>query len=196
MYLGWFNPTEAAGIGAFSTFVIALIRRRLSTQVFIDAVARTLRTTGFLFAIIIMAFILNYFLTITKVPIVMASFLNGLTLPDVAIFALIILIYIILGSVMDALAMVVVTIPIILPLIESMNLDLIWFGVIIVLVMETAMITPPIGMNCFVLRGAAPELELGEIFKGAAIFIIPILLLIGILYLFPDIALYLPNNMY
>lgn len=126
----------------------------------------------------------------------MASFLNGLTLPDVAIFALIILIYIILGSVMDALAMVVVTIPIILPLIESMNLDLIWFGVIIVLVMETAMITPPIGMNCFVLRGAAPELELGEIFKGAAIFIIPILLLIGILYLFPDIALYLPNNMY
>lgn len=97
---------------------------------------------------------------------------------------------------MDSLAMVVVTLPIILPLINMMGMDLILFGVIIVLVMEIAMISPPIGLNCFVLRGAAPDLSLNEIFKGAMIFMVPIIVLIIILYLFPDLALYLPSKMY
>ncbi|WP_245831729.1 TRAP transporter large permease [Oceanobacillus senegalensis] len=196
MYLGWFNPTEAAGIGAFTTFVIALVRRKLNVRTFIQALSETLRTTGFLFAIIIMAFILNYFLTVTRVPLLLADFLNGLTLPSFAIFAIIILMYILLGAVMDALAMVVVTLPIILPLINMMGLDLIWFGVIIVLVMEMAMITPPVGMNCFVLKGAAPDLSLEDIFKGTIIFTIPILIMIAILYLFPQLALFLPQGMY
>ena len=196
MYVGWFNPTEAAGIGASVTLIIALIRRRLTFKTFIQALSSTLKTTGFLFAIIIMAFLLNFFLTITRIPFLLADFLNGLALPDFALFGVIILMYILLGAVMDSLAMVVVTLPIILPLVLSMDLNLIWFGVIVVLVMELAMISPPIGMNCFVLKGAAPELSLEDIFKGAAIFMIPILLLIVVLYLFPEIALYLPNNMY
>ncbi|MBN6886621.1 C4-dicarboxylate transporter, DctM subunit [Cytobacillus horneckiae] len=196
MYIGWFNPTEAAGIGAFCTFIIALLRKKLTVQSFIQALSSTLKTTGFLFAIIIMAFILNYFLTITRLPMVLADILNGLSLPPFLLFAIIILMYILLGMVMDALAMVVVTLPIILPLIHLMGLDLIWFGVIIVLVMEMAMITPPVGMNCFVLKGAAPDLSLEQIFKGAALFIVPIIVLIVILYLFPNIALYLPSNMY
>lgn len=196
MYIGWFNPTEAAGIGAFCTFIIALLRKKLTVQLFIQALSSTLKTTGFLFAIIIMAFILNYFLTITRLPMVLADILNGLSLPPFLLFAIIILMYILLGMVMDALAMVVVTLPIILPLIHLMGLDLIWFGVIIVLVMEMAMITPPVGMNCFVLKGAAPDLSLEQIFKGAALFILPIIVLIVILYLFPNIALYLPSNMY
>ena len=104
--------------------------------------------------------------------------------------------YILLGAVMDSLAMVVITMPIVMPLVTAMEMDLIWFGVIIVLVMELAQLSPPVGMNCFVLKGAAPELSLEEIFKGAAIFIIPIIVLIIILYLFPGIALYLPNHMY
>lgn len=196
MYIGWFNPTEAAGIGAFCTFIIALLRKKLTVQLFIQALSSTLKTTGFLFAIIIMAFILNYFLTITRLPMVLADILNGLSLPPFLLFAIIILMYILLGMVMDALAMVVVTLPIILPLIHLMGLDLIWFGVIIVLVMEMAMITPPVGMNCFVLKGAAPDLSLEQIFKGAALFILPIIVLIVILYLFTNIALYLPSNMY
>ncbi|MDQ0269684.1 TRAP transporter large permease [Cytobacillus purgationiresistens] len=196
MYVGWFNPTEAAGIGAFCTFIIALIRRKLTLASLLQALSATLRTTGFLFAIIIMAFILNYFLTITRLPLVLADVLNGLSLPPFALFVIIILMYILLGMVMDALAMVVVTLPIILPLIQLIGLDLIWFGVIIVLVMEMAMITPPVGMNCFVLKGAAPELSLEQIFKGATLFLVPILLLIVILYIFPDLALYLPSNMY
>lgn len=196
MYLGIFNPTEAAGIGAFTTFIITLIRRKLTFKTFIGAMSSTLRTTGFLFAIIIMAFLLNYFFTITKIPLLLADFLNGLSLPHYALFAVIILMYLFLGAIMDALAMVVVTIPIILPLMSVMGMDLIWFGVIIVLVIELAMMTPPIGMNVFVLRGAAPELSLDEIFKGSFIFIIPIIVLIVILYLFPQLALYLPSNMY
>ncbi|WP_017379057.1 TRAP transporter large permease [Paenisporosarcina sp. TG-14] len=196
MYIGLFNPTEAAGVGAFLTLIIALIRRKLTLNSFIEALSSTLKTTGFLFAIIIMAFLLNYFLIITKIPFLLSDFLNGLSLPPFALFGIIVLMYVLLGAIMDSLAMVVVTLPIILPLIISMEMDLIWFGVIIVLVMELAMISPPIGMNCFVLKGAAPELSLEDIFKGAAIFMIPIVLLIVILYLFPEIALYLPNNMY
>lgn len=196
MYLGWFNATEAAGVGATVTLIIALFRRKLTIKSFLVAASSTLKTTGFLFAIIIMAFILNYFLTITKIPLILAEFLNGLTVPHYVLFAIIILMYILLGAVMDSLAMVVVTLPIILPLINMMGMDLIWFGVIIVLVMEIAMISPPIGLNCFVLKGAAPDLSLNNIFKGAMIFMVPIIALIIILYLFPDLALYLPSKMY
>lgn len=196
MYLGWFSPTEAAGIGAFSTLLITIVRKKLTINSFVKALSSTLKTTGFIFAIIIMAFVLNYFLTITRVPMVLADFLNGLNIPNWVLFALIIFIYVIMGMVMDALAMVVVTLPIVLPLILMMGFDLIWFGVIIVLIMEFSMITPPVGMNCFVLRGAVPELKLGEIFRGSSMFLLPILILIVILYIFPDIALFLPSKMF
>ncbi len=196
MYIGVFNPTEAAGIGAFATFLIALIRKKLTFKTLVAAMSNTLKTTSFLFAIIIMAFLLNYFFTITKIPLLLANFLNGLSLPHYALFAVIVLIYLFLGAMMDALAMVVVTIPIILPLISMMGFDFIWFGVIIVLIIELAMMTPPIGMNVFVLRGVAPELSLEQIFKGSFLFIIPILSLIALLYLFPQLALFLPSTMY
>lgn len=196
MYLGYFNPIEAGGIGAFMTFIIAIIRRKLTVSSFIEALSRTLNTTAFLFAIMIMAFILNYFFVITKVPMVLAEFVTGLALADWALFALIIFIYLILGAVMDNLAMMVITMPIVLPIIESMNLDLIWFGVIMVLIMEMAVLSPPVGMNCFILNGVAPELKLTNIYKGAILFLIPILIMIAILYIFPEIALFLPDKMY
>jgi C4-dicarboxylate transporter, DctM subunit len=195
MYIGLFSPTEAAGVGAFGALIIALVKRKLTWGTFIESASRTLRTTGFLFAIILAAFLLNYFLAITKVPIMLADLLSAVNLPPFAIFALIILIYIILGAVMDSMAMVVVTIPIILPIVQALGFDLIWFGVIIVIVVEMALISPPVGMNCFVLNGVAPDLKLETIFKGAIRFIAPIIVLIILLYLFPDIALYLPNKM-
>src|SRR5699024_7526958 len=136
MYLGWFSPTEAAGVGAFVTFIISLIRRKMSVKIFRDTLLRTLNTTAFIFYIIIMSFILNYFFTIVRLPVYISTFLNDLQIPNYLLFAIIVLMYILLGMVMDALAMVVITIPIIVPLIMMMDLDLIWFGVIIVLVME------------------------------------------------------------
>ncbi|WP_077213229.1 TRAP transporter large permease [Bacillus dakarensis] len=195
MYFGFFSPTEAAGVGAFGAVIIALVKRKLTVDTFVESASRTLRTTGFLFAIILAAFILNYFLAITKVPILLAEVLTAVPLPPFVLFALIILIYVLLGAVMDSLAMIVVTIPIILPIINALGFDLIWFGVIIVIVVEMALISPPVGMNCFVLNGVAPELKLETIFKGAIRFVAPILILIALLYVFPEIALYLPSKM-
>lgn len=196
MYVGLFGPTEAAGVGAMGAFVIALVKRKLTKNTVIEALQRTLRTTGFIFAIILSAFILNYFFAITRLPMALASLITDTGFPAWVVFSLIILIYIILGCIMDTMAMVVVTIPIVLPVIHSLGFDLIWFGIIIVMVVEMALISPPVGMNCFVLNGVAPELKLGEIFKGALWFMIPILVAVTILYLFPQIALFLPNSMF
>ena len=196
MYAGIFNPTEAAGIGAFLTFLIALMKRKLTVKKLIEAMNNTLRTTGFLFAIIIMAFILNYFLTLTRIPILMANFFDGLNLPPFFMFMAIIFMYILLGAVMDALAMIVVTIPIVLPIIQALGFDLIWFGIIVIMVVEMAMISPPVGMSSCVLKGSTEGLTLEQIFKGALLFLIPIFVAIIILYFFPEIATFLPSQMY
>ncbi|RNF39802.1 TRAP transporter large permease [Planococcus salinus] len=194
IYAGYFTATEAAGVGAFGACIIGLIRRKLTVKTFTEAVLNTIKTTGFIFAIIIAAFILNYVLTITRLPQQLAQFLFEQNLSALAIFALIIVLFIILGAVMDTMAMIVVTLPIILPILEMHQFDLIWFGVIMVLLVEMALITPPIGMNCFVLKGVVEKLDLGSIFKGALIFCVPIVVLIGLLYAFPEIALFLPNE--
>lgn len=193
IYAGFFTATEAAGVGALGAALIAIARRKLTIKTFSQAVISTVRTTGFIFAIVISAFILNYVLTITRLPNELANFLFEKDLSPFMIFILIVIMYIILGAVMDTMAMIVVTIPLILPILEMHNFDLIWFGVIIVLLVEMALISPPIGMNCFVLNGVVKELELTDIFKGTLIFIIPILILIFLLYVFPEIAVFLPN---
>lgn len=193
IYAGFFTATEAAGVGALGAALIALARKKLTVKTFSLAIVSTIRTTGFIFAIMISAFILNYVLTITRLPMELANFLFEKDLSPFMIFVLIVIMYIILGAVMDTMAMIVVTIPLILPILEMHNFDLIWFGVIIVLLVEMALISPPIGMNCFVLNGVVKELELTDIFKGTLIFIIPILILIFLLYVFPEIAVFLPN---
>ncbi|WP_209121011.1 TRAP transporter large permease [Alkalihalobacillus sp. BA299] len=195
MYAGWFSPTEAAGIGAAVALILALVKRKLTFKTLIVALERTLKTTGFIFAIVIGAFVLNYFLALTGLPDLLASFITSINVPWWVIMLLILLMYFILGAVMDALAMIVITIPIITPIITALGFDLIWFGVWIVVIIELSLITPPIGMNCFVLKGAVSDLRLEDIFKGAARFIIPILVMLVILVLFPEIALWLPNNM-
>ncbi|PWA08768.1 TRAP transporter large permease [Pueribacillus theae] len=195
IYAGIFTATESAGAGALGAFIIALIRRKLTIKKLNEAIFETVKTTGFIFAIVIGAFILNYVLTITRLPHLISDFMFSKDLSPTMLFILIVIMYIILGAIMDTLSMVVVTIPIILPLIEAMGFDLIWFGVIIVLVVEMGLISPPVGMNCFVLNGVVKELELKDIFKGALIFMIPILVLVALLYVFPEIALYLPNTL-
>jgi C4-dicarboxylate transporter, DctM subunit len=193
IYIGAFTATEAAGIGALGAFLIALLRQKLTLANFSVAVFNTVKTTGFIFAIVMGAFLLNFVLTITRVPNLLAEFLFANSLSPTMIFILIVIMYLILGAIMDTLGMIVVTIPIILPILQLMEFDLIWFGVIIVLLVEMALISPPVGMNCFVLNGVVKELELGDIFKGALLFMIPILALITLLYIFPEIALFLPN---
>lgn len=195
IYFGFFSPNEAGGIGAFGAFLIALLRRKLTFKRFVEALLDTLKTTGFLFAIVLSSFILNYFLAITKIPNTFADFLISLDLPRGLLFVVIILMYIILGALLDAMAMVVITIPIVMPVMVALGFDLIWFGVIIVIVVEMALISPPIGMGCFVLNGVDPNLKLENIYKGALRFMIPIIVLVIVLYFVPEIALYLPNSM-
>lgn len=193
IYLGFFTATEAAGIGALGAFLIGVIRKKLTVQLFGDAIFGTIKTTGFIFAIVIGAFLLNYVLTITRVPNLLADTLFAANLSPFMFFVLMVIMYLILGAIMDTLAMVVVTIPILLPTLIAYDFNLIWFGVVIVLLVEVALITPPVGMNCFVLKGVVKELKIGEIFKGATLFVVPIVALIFALYAFPDIATFLPE---
>lgn len=195
IYTGIFTATEAAGAGAVGALIIALARRKLTIKKFNNAIFETVKTTGFIFAIVIGAYILNYVLTITRIPNLISDLLFSYDLSPTMLFVLIVIMYIILGAFMDGISMVVLTMPIILPLLEGVGFDLIWFGVIIVLVVEMGLITPPVGINCFVLNGVVQELELKDIFKGALIFVIPILVAIIIVYIFPDIALFLPNTL-
>ena len=195
MYIGVFSPTEAAGVGAFGAFVIALIRRRLTWSNLLESLTNTVKVTGFLFAIILGAFILNYFLAITRLPANLAAVISELGWHPVAVLLVILLLYLVLGAIMDALAMVVITIPILLPTVKALGFDLIWFGVIVVVMIEVALISPPVGMGCFVLKGVNPSLRMGDIYKGALLFMLPIFVLIALLIAFPDIALLLPRLM-
>lgn len=195
MYTGITTPTEAAAIGAVSTFIVVVLKGNFSKKLFMDALSETLRMSGFLFAIVIMSFILNYFLTITKVSNFFLDIIEGFALPNWGIFVLIVLFYLFLGMIMDGLAMMVITVPILLPLLNAIDINLVWFGVILVILIEVGMMTPPVGMNCFVLKSSVKELELSDIFKGSLLFVVPMLILIAILYIYPDIVLYLPNNM-
>jgi tripartite ATP-independent transporter DctM subunit len=195
MYAGLFSPTEAAGVGAFGAFVIALVRGRMTWGNLLASLTNTVRVTGFLFAIILGAFILNYFLAITRLPANLASFISGLGWSPMAVMLLILLLYLILGAIMDALAMVVITIPILLPTVKALGFDLIWFGVMVVVMIEMALISPPVGMGCFVLKGVNPSLSMASIYRGAVLFMLPIAVLLALLLAVPEIALWLPRLM-
>lgn len=195
MYIGWFTPTEAAGVGAISAFLLAVLKRKISMTKFIHALDNTIKTTGFLFAIILGAFVLNYVLSLTGLPEQIATYFTYLQLPAWIIMMLIMIMYIILGAIMDSLAMIVITLPIIIPIVQAMGFDLVWFGVWIVVLIELGLLSPPIGLNVYVLKGAVPQLRLEEIFKGAFLFMVAIIFLLVLLYIFPEIALWLPGMM-
>jgi C4-dicarboxylate transporter, DctM subunit len=195
LFIGLFGPTEAASMGALGAAVIALMKRKLTFKVIFEVLEKTIKTVGTLFGILLAALILNSFIVQSGLPVYLNDFLTGLTLAPVYIFIIIVLMYIILGAFMDAMAAMLVTFPIVLPLIETLGYDLIWFGVVMCILMELALISPPIGMSIFVLNGVAPDLGLGQIYKGALAFSIPILVLIVLIYIFPDIVLLLPSHL-
>jgi C4-dicarboxylate transporter DctM subunit len=195
LLIGWFTPTEAGAVGAFGAIVISVIRRRLSWQSFKESLHRTARTTGMIYIIIVGAFILNYFMTVSTIPDRLASLVSELPLPPMGIMGIVILIYLILGCFIDAAAMVLLTIPIFFPMVLQMGFDPIWFGIVIVLVVEMAMITPPIGMNVYAISGIAKDVPMHEIFKGIVPFFLVMLVFVVILLFFPQIVLFLPSLM-
>jgi C4-dicarboxylate transporter DctM subunit len=195
IYFGVFTPTEAAGVGAFGAFAFALLKGKLNKDTLIQSLLETGKTTAMIFLIIIGANIFSTFLGLAKLPMLLADFIAGLALPKIFILAGIILIYIVLGCVMDCYAIMILTVPIIFPVVQALHFDPIWFGVLMVIVLEVGLITPPVGLNVFVLKTAAPDVPLTVIFRGIIPFLIAALIAIIILIAIPDIALILPSHM-
>jgi C4-dicarboxylate transporter DctM subunit len=193
LFAGIFTPTEAGGIGALGSLVIALARRKLTRQAFLAALVDTARLTCMIFFVLAGATIFGRFLTVTKIPFNLASWVNQLPLSPNIIMMLIIFIYFIGGFFMDSLALITLTIPIFTPIAVSLGFNRIWFGVIIVLVTEMGVITPPVGINVYVVKGVAPDMPLETIFRGASQFLIGLAIVAIMLIAFPEIALFLPN---
>ncbi|MBA7681910.1 hypothetical protein ES703_90254 [subsurface metagenome] len=192
IYTGIFTPTEAGAIGAFSVLVLGLVRRRLTKQDFVSSLVESGKLVAMAFTILIGANILGYFLAASKLPMEMASFASALPLPPIAILVFILLIYTALGCLMPAIPMVILTVPIFYPSVMALGFDPIWFGVITVLMFETAVITPPVGINVFGLAGVAKDVPMETIFRGVSPFLLSILICIAILIAFPSIVTFLP----
>ena len=192
---GWFSPTEAGAIGAAGAIVFSLFRRRLNWEKFKNALVETMKTTGMLYGILIGAFVFKYFMAVTTIPFALADFVGGLPLPPLAIMALIMVVYLFLGAVMDALTMILLTIPIFFPLAISLGFDPIWFGVILVGMTEIGLITPPIGMNVYAISGIAPDVPITTIFKGVIPFLIADFCRMALYLLVPAVVLFLPSIM-
>jgi tripartite ATP-independent transporter DctM subunit len=195
LYGGLFTATEAAGAGAGGAFIIGIVRGRLSRRDILRSLLETTRTTAAVFTVLIGALLFGYFLTVTQTPQTLTQFLTGLGLGRYEVLALIMLLYLVLGCLMDALAMIILTIPIIFPVIKELGFDPIWFGVIIVMTVELGLIHPPVGMNIFVIKSVIDDVKISTIFYGVIPFIITDLLRLLILIAFPMIALWLPSHM-
>jgi C4-dicarboxylate transporter DctM subunit len=193
IYLGVFSPTEAGGIGAFGAFLFALGRGRLRWKNFFGSLLETGRTSAMIFVIVIGATLLGAFLAVTRVPYELADTVAALPVNRYVILILIIVVYILLGMIMDSMAMVLLTVPIFFPVITALNFDPIWFGIIIVRVTEIGQITPPVGINVFVLKGVAPDVPIGTIFKGIVPFFIADLFHVALLVAVPQLSLFLPS---
>jgi tripartite ATP-independent transporter DctM subunit len=193
LFLGWFSPTQAGAIGAGGALLIGLARRQLSWRTFVEAGMEGLRTSCMVIFIITGAVIFGHFMAVSTIPFVLADWLGGLPIHPMAIMVVIVFIYFIGGFFMDAMGLIVVTIPIFFPIVEKLGFDPIWFGVIIVLVTEMGVITPPVGVNVFVIKGIAPDVPLMHIFKGIFPFLVALIIVTAILVLFPQIATFLPS---
>jgi tripartite ATP-independent transporter DctM subunit len=195
IYGGMFTATEAAGMGAGGAFIIGVLRGKLSRADILRSLLEATRTTAAVFTILIGAILFGYFLTITQTPQKLTEFLVNLGIGRYGVLSLILLMYLVLGCLMDALAMIILTVPIIFPVIKQLGFDPIWFGVVIVMTVELGLIHPPVGMNIFVIKSVIEDVKISTIFYGVFPFIITDLIRLAILVAFPIIALWLPSHM-
>ncbi len=193
LFLGWFSPTQAGAIGAAGALLIGLIRRQLTLKSIYNAGRDGVLTGCMVLFIITGATVFGHFMAITTIPFALADWVDTLTLPPTVIILIIIFIYFIGGFFMDSMALIVVTMPIFYPVVQRLNFDPIWFGVIIVLVAEMGVITPPVGVNVFVIKGIAPEIPLETIFKGIFPFLLSLFIVTALIVIFPQIATFLPG---
>jgi len=195
LYGGFFTPTEAGGVGAGGAFLLGVLRRKLDRAGIRTALLQATRTAAAVFTVLIGALLFGYFLTITQTPQKLTEFLTGLGLGPYGVLALIMVMYLLLGCLMDAMAMIILTVPIIFPVITHLGFDPIWFGVIIVMTVELGLISPPVGMNVFVIKSVIHDASFSTIFRGVMPFVVTDLIRLVILIAFPMLALWLPARM-
>ena len=195
MYAGWFTPTPAAAIGAFGTLIIMVIKKQATKENIFNSLKATCKTTAMIFGIIIGAMIFQYFMTISELPDFLATEVTQLQVSKHVVMSLIIALFIVLGCFMEGLSIMILAVPIVFPIVTGLGYDPIWFGIIITLVMEMSLITPPVGVNVFVLSSVAKDVPMETIFKGIVPFWAAMVVCIILLMIFPEIVTFLPGTM-
>jgi len=195
IYFGWFTPVEAASVGALLTFILTVVRGKLTIATLKFCTLETVKTFAFVYLIVVGAFLFNPFLAVTQIPSKLAGIVAGLEMAPLAVLLIIVATYIVLGTFLEGIAMLVLTIPIVFPLIQDLGYDPIWFGALLVVTLEMSLISPPLGLNVFVVKGISDGVPMAEIFKGIIPFWIAMLICAALLIAFPQIALFLPQTM-
>ena len=195
IYGGIFTATEGAGFGAAGAFLFALARRRLTWTILFQVLVESARTTAMLFTLLIAATIFANFVNFTTMPGDLKEWITHLGLSPIMIIAAMMAIYVLLGTVMEELTMVLLTIPLFFPIVTALGFDPVWFGVLIVMIVQIGLISPPVGMNLFVLNSLLPGVGLGSIFRGCWPFVLSMVLTLGLLIAFPGLSLWLPSLM-
>jgi len=195
IYFGAFTPTEAGGIGSVGALLFCVLRRRIDLRGLIEAMFEAGRMTAMIFVVALGALVFSNFVEISRMPADLLNWVESMNMSPMTAMMMILLIYLMLGCVFDGPAMVLLTVPLFAPLVELLGFDLIWFGIVVVIVTEISMITPPIGMNAFVMKAVLPEVSLGTIFKGIAPFWVADIGRLALVVFYPPIVLYLPTIM-
>ncbi|HEY8359293.1 MAG TPA: TRAP transporter large permease [Ramlibacter sp.] len=195
IYGGFFTATEGAGFGAAGAFLFALLRGRLTWAILMQVLVESARTTAMLFTLLIAATLFANFVNFTSLPGDLKNWITQAGLSPVMIIVAMMAIYVVLGTVMEELTMVLLTIPLFFPIVTSLGFDPVWFGVLIVMIVQIGLISPPVGMNLFVLNALLPNVGLGQIFRGCWPFVLVMILTLGLLITFPQISLWLPSLM-
>ena len=196
IYTGVFSAIEAAGIGAFLALLVTIFRRALTWPAVVQVFSDTLRSTGMVFYILFGAFVFKTFVGFTGVPVMMSGWVSAQGFDATQVVLALLMLFIVLGTFMEGFAILVLVVPLVEPILLSLGVDLIWFGVLMVIVLEMALISPPVGVNVFVVRGISGDVSLNTIFRGIVPFWIAMLVCVIFVFLVPAIALMLPNTMF
>ncbi|UJF24217.1 TRAP transporter large permease [Suttonella sp. R2A3] len=193
IYAGWFTPTQAAAIGAFGAMILALANRKLSWGDLREVLIDSARTSCMLFSIIIAALIFSNFVNRAGLPNALLGMISAAELSPIMVIMLIIVIYFVLGCMLESMSMLLLTVPLFFPIVAGLGFDLVWFGVLVVVAIEISLITPPVGMNVFVLQGVLPDVTAGTIFRGIMPFLVADIIRILLIALIPGLSLWLPT---
>lgn len=193
LYVGWFTPTEAGAAGAFGAMVVGLVRRRLSLKEIVLSASETLRISAMVVLLITGAVLFGRFLTVSRLPFELADWAAALPVPPLVIMMVVVLIYLVGGALMDALGFLVVTVPIFFPMAIALGYDPVWFIIVLTVVTTMGAVTPPVGVNVFIVNGLSPDVPIHVIFLGVTYFMLAYVACLALMWIFPQTVLYLPN---